>query len=62
MTKDEMADDITLYTIAKVKSYVYCEEYNPRSGQTEEKHGSSFLKQGYIDGFIAGFTHKLTGE
>ena len=26
-----------------------------------EKAGSNFLKQGYIDGFIAGFTHKLTG-
>jgi hypothetical protein len=62
MTKDEMADGITLYTIAQVKSYAYCGEYNPTDGLVYEKTGANFLKQGYIDGFIAGFTHKLTGE
>jgi len=62
MNLDEMADDITLYTIAQVKSYNYMMEYDPNSGVEVERLGSNFLKQGYMDGFIAGFTHKLTGE
>jgi hypothetical protein len=62
MNLDEMADDITLYTIAQVKSYNYMMEYDPNSGVEVERLGSNFLKQGYIDGFIAGFSHKLTGE
>ena len=57
-----MADDITLYTIAQVNGYNYMMEYDPNSGSEVEKLGSNFLKQGYIDGFIAGFTYKLTGE
>ena len=62
MDKEKMADDITLYTIAQVKSYNYMMEYDPNSGGEVEKLGAGFLKQGFIDGFIAGFTHKLTGE
>jgi hypothetical protein len=62
MTTEKMADDITLYTIASVKSYNYMMEYDPNSGGEVEKIGANYLKQGYIDGFIAGFTHKLTGE
>ena len=61
MTKEKMADDITLYKIAIVKAYAYCEEYNPYTGKTEDKTGASYLKQGYVDGFLAGFSHKLTG-
>jgi hypothetical protein len=61
MTKDEFEDGITLYTIAAVKSYNYMMEYDPNSGSEVEKAGANFLKQGFIDGFIAGFTHKLTG-
>jgi hypothetical protein len=60
--KGAWADGITLYTIASVKSYNYMMEYDPNSGSEVEKSGSNFLKQGYIDGFIAGFTHKLTGD
>jgi len=62
MNKDEMADEITLYTIASVKSYNYMMEYDPNSGVEVERLGSNFLKRGYIDGFIAGFAYKLTGE
>jgi hypothetical protein len=62
MTKEEMTDGITLYTIASVKSYNYMMEYDPNSGSEVEKSGANFLKQGYIDGFIAGFAYKLTGE
>jgi hypothetical protein len=62
MTKDEMADGITLYTIAQVRSYNYMMEYDPNSGGEVEKTGANFLRQGYMEGFIAGFAYKLTGE
>jgi hypothetical protein len=61
MTTEKLADDITLYTIASVKSYNYMMEYDPNSGIEVERLGANFLKQGYIDGFIAGFAHRLTG-
>lgn len=59
---DQAEEDLTLYTIARVKAYNYCEEYNPYTGRTEQKRGYLLLKEGYVDGFMAGFTHKLTGE
>jgi hypothetical protein len=58
----EAHDDITLYSIASVKAYNYCMEYDSCKGIEVERSGSNYLKQGYIDGFIAGFTYKLTGD
>ena len=52
---------ITLYKIASVKAYNYCEEYNPYTGRTEQKKGYLLLKEGYMAGFLAGFAHRLTG-
>lgn len=49
----------TLTDIAIVKSYTYCEQYDTNSGRVKEKEGSFYLKQGYIDGFLAGFAHKF---
>jgi hypothetical protein len=60
--KGAWADGITIYKIASVKAYNYCEEYNPYTGTTQQKKGYLLLKEGYIAGFLAGFTHKLTGE
>jgi len=54
-------DDITLYKIASVKAYNYCDEYNPISGRTEQKKGYLLIKEGYIAGFLAGFAHKMGG-
>jgi hypothetical protein len=50
-----------LFDIALIKSYAYCEEFNPTSGRTEPKQGANYLKEGYIDGFLAGFAHKMGG-
>ena len=52
----------TLYEIAQTKAWNYCEEYNSNSGQTQMKDGYRYLKEGYVDGFMAGFTYKFTGE
>jgi RimJ/RimL family protein N-acetyltransferase len=54
-------DDITLYNIALVKSYAYIDEYNTATGRVEERNGARFLKEGYVDGFLAGFAHKMGG-
>lgn len=62
MTKEKMADDITLYTIASIKGYNYCMEYDPSSGGEVERTGAPFLKEGFVAGFLAGFEYKLTGE
>jgi hypothetical protein len=51
----------TLYNTALVKSYTYCVEYDTYSGREVEKVGSMYLKQGYIDGFLAGFAHRMGG-
>jgi hypothetical protein len=51
----------TLYEIALVKSYVFTQEYNPYSGRVEDRDGYRFLKEGYIEGFMAGFAHKMGG-
>jgi hypothetical protein len=57
----EAEEATTLYKIASVKSYAYCEEYNPYTGTTEQKKGYLLLKEGYIAGFLAGFAHKMGG-
>lgn len=62
MTEEEAKEQHSLFTIALVKSYTYCEEYNPYTGRVEQKKDYLFLKEGYIDGFLAGFTYKLTGD
>ena len=61
MNDEEAKANHNLFNIALVKSYAYCEEYNPYTGRTEPKHGANYLKEGYVDGFLAGFSHKLTG-
>jgi len=52
----------TIYNIALVKSYAYCDEYNSSTGKVELKAVHWFLKDGFVDGFMAGFAYKLTGE
>jgi hypothetical protein len=63
MTEGQSVEEAhTIYNIALVKSYAYCEEYNPTTGQVNKKQGERYLKEGYIEGFLAGFAYKFTGE
>lgn len=57
---EETPVEDSVYTIAIVKSYSYGEEYNSSTGRTEDKIGSKFLREGYVDGFVAGFSHRFT--
>jgi len=58
-----MVDDNNngLYNIALVKSYIFTQEYNPSSGRVEPRQGEQYLKEGYVEGFLAGFEYKFTG-
>ena len=61
MSKALNKTELTLYNIAIVKSYAYGEEYDSNSGRTQEKSGSKYLREGYVDGFLAGFAHRMSG-
>ena len=52
----------SILNIALVKSYTYCEEYDTNSGKVVDKENAYALKQGFIDGFLAGFAHRLGGD
>ena len=58
MTDEEQ---YALIDIALVKSYAYCEEYNTATGRTEERNGARFLKEGFVDGFLAGVAFRMGG-
>lgn len=58
----EEVEEGSINDIAIVKSYAYCDEYNTNTGKVEPKQGARFLKEGYIDGFLAGFAYKITGD
>lgn len=68
MTQDNVtisqrvAETTTLYDIALVKSYSYTQEYNPTNGRVSDRQGHHLLKEGYVDGFMAGFAYKFTGR
>jgi hypothetical protein len=49
----------TVLDIAMVKAWNFCMEYDKVSGREVERTGAVFLKEGYIEGFLAGFSHKF---
>jgi hypothetical protein len=63
MTEEEQQKKhYALIDIALVKSYAYQQEYDSNSGQVKMRDGHRYLKQGFVDGFLAGFAHRLGGE
>ena len=61
MTTQEYEDLTTLMDIAISKGYIYSQEYDPCSGRVVDKDGHAYLKQGYVEGFLAGFAHRIGG-
>ena len=59
--RQDMEKAITLYTVAVVKAHDYAQEYDPTSGRVKDRDGYHYLKAGFMDGFIAGFAHKMGG-
>ena len=52
-------EEFTLLNIAMVKAYNYGMEYNQTAGREQERLGFDYLKEGYIQGFLAGFAYKF---
>ncbi len=52
--------ETTLYGIASTKAHAYAQEYNPSTGTVEDKTNYYALKEGYIAGFLEGFSHRFT--
>jgi hypothetical protein len=50
----------TLYDIASVKAHAHAQEYNPSTGRVEEKPNYHALREGYMAGFLEGFSYRLT--
>jgi hypothetical protein len=61
MTTQEYEDRTTLLDIAISKGYIYSQEYDSCSGRVVDKDGHAYLKQGYVEGFLAGFAHRIGG-
>jgi GTP1/Obg family GTP-binding protein len=58
---NEQEKQFALTEIAIVKSYTYMMDYDSNSGREVEKQGSLYLKQGFIDGFLAGVAFRMGG-
>ena len=52
-------DFISLLDIAMVKAWNFGMEYDKVSGREVERLGFPYLKEGFIEGFLAGFAHKF---
>lgn len=52
----------TLEDIAITKAHAYAQEYNGHTGRVEDKPNYHALKEGYMAGFLDGFTHRLTNN
>jgi len=50
----------TLYDIASVRAHVFAQEYNPTTGTVSPRHNYQSLREGFMAGFLEGFSHRLT--
>jgi hypothetical protein len=50
----------TLYDIASVKAHNYAQEYEKTTGVVRDKHNYHALREGYMAGFLEGFSYRLT--
>ena len=52
----------TIMDIAITKAHAYAQEYNTHTGRVEDKPNYHALKEGYMAGFLEGFTYRLTNN
>jgi len=50
----------TMYDIASVKAHVFAQEYDKTTGVVSPRHNYHALKEGYMAGFLEGFSHRFT--
>jgi hypothetical protein len=61
LRKEEREKKFALMDIAMTKAWNFGMEYNSATGREQERAGFDYLKEGYIEGFLAGFSHKFGG-
>jgi hypothetical protein len=59
---DDDEEQGNIMGLAVVKAHIFSQEYNPTTGQAEDRPNYHALKEGYTAGFLAGFVYKLTGD
>jgi hypothetical protein len=59
--EEEEKVDISIIDIAITKGHSYAQGYNTYLGKIEDREGYMYLKQGFTDGFLAGFAHRMVG-
>ena len=57
---EEFRTELTLEDIAITKAHAYAQQYNTRTGMVEDKPHYHALKEGYMAGFLEGFSHRFT--
>jgi len=50
----------TMHDIASVKAHVFAQEYDKTTGVVSPRHNYHALKEGYMAGFLEGFSHRFT--
>jgi hypothetical protein len=50
----------TIADIAITKAHAFAQEYNPSTGRVDDKPSYHALKEGYMAGFLEGFSYRLT--
>jgi hypothetical protein len=50
----------TMYDIASVRAHVFAQEYNPTTGTVSPRHNYQSLREGFMAGFLEGFSYRLT--
>jgi hypothetical protein len=51
---------LSLMDISITKAHAFAQEYNTHTGRVEDKPNYHALKEGYVAGFLEGFSYRLT--
>ena len=60
--QDDDEEQGNIMGLAIVKAHAFSQEYNPSTGQVEDRLTYHALKEGYTAGFLAGFVYRITGD
>jgi hypothetical protein len=61
-TDNDEEEQANILGLAIVKAHAFAQEYDPNSGRVKDRLNYHALKEGYTEGFLAGFTYKITGD
>jgi hypothetical protein len=64
MSKDTTDEEVQagIIGLANVKGHHFAQKYDKNSGRVVDRENYHALKEGYTEGFLAGFVYKITGD